>query len=86
MKTLNQLWSDWKAQSRKNKINGIKRDFEVTEKDGKIYLTICGHAFAEMKIFESISDATRRLKEARDAALKYEGCFEKDENNEYKGL
>ena len=55
MKTWKQLWNDWKVQSRKNKIGGIKHEFEVTEKDGNIYITLCGHAFAALK-FEGLED------------------------------
>ena len=85
MKTWKQLWNDWKVQSRKNKIGGIKHEFEVAEKDGNIYITLCGHAFAAIQSYESVSEINRRIKDARKAALKFEG-LEDDEDNKREGL
>ena len=85
MKTWKQLWNDWKVQSRKNKISGIKLEFEFAEKDGNIYITLCGHAFAAIPSYESVSEINRRIKDARKAALKFEG-LEDDEDNKREGL
>ena len=73
MKTLKQLLNEYKEKSKKNKINNIKRDFDVDEKNGRIYITLCGHAFAEMPMYASAYDITNKLEEARKAAMEFEG-------------
>lgn len=51
----------------------IKSEFYVSERDGYIYLIHSGFAFAKMPTYESASEITSKLNEARKAALEFEG-------------
>lgn len=73
MKSLAQVWTDHKEKSTANEIAAIKSDFKVCEKDGKIYLTHNGYAFATMPKESTAAEIAAKLNEARKAALEFEG-------------
>ena len=50
-----------------------------------LFRSLCGHAFAAIPSYESVSEINRRIKDARKAALKFEG-LEDDEDNKREGL
>jgi len=71
--TLKVWWNDHKEQSLKNEANAINADFKVCEKDGKIYLTHHGYAFAVMSKDATAAAIAAKLNEARKAALGFGG-------------
>lgn len=73
MKKIIDWWNDRKESSRKNEIENIKGDFKVAERNGKIYMTHHGFAFAVIAKDMSASEIAAKLNEARKAALEFEG-------------
>lgn len=73
MKTIRQWWDDRKESSRKNEAENIKSGFKVAEKNGKIYITHHGYAFAVIAKDATAAEIASKLNEARKAALEFEG-------------
>lgn len=73
MKTIRQWWADRKESSRKNELENIKSGFKVAEKNGKIYITHHGYAFAVIAKDSTAAEIASKLNEARKAALEFEG-------------
>lgn len=73
MNRLVQWWNDHKDEARKTEMNNIKSDFKVVERNGKVFLTHQGYAFAEIDKYASASTIVDKLNEARKAALEFEG-------------
>lgn len=73
MKTLKQILTDYKERVKRNKIEALKNSFDVAEKNGKIFITQNGSAFAVMETYTSAREITERLESARRAALEYDG-------------
>lgn len=67
------LWTKWKGHAKRNEANVIKSHYDVCEKDGRIYLTHCGTAYAVMSEHVSAAEIAEKLNEARKAALEFEG-------------
>ena len=71
METIKKFLSDKKEQNRRQYEESLKKDFDVAERNGSLYLTHCGVAF--MKI-ESMSDAdsvAKSLNVARSTAVEF---------------
>lgn len=73
MSKMVQWWNDHKNEARKTEMNNITSDFKVVERNGKVFLTHQGYAFAEVAKDASVSVIVNKLNEARKAALEFEG-------------
>ena len=73
MKKITQWRAKYKEQVRKNQLENIKSDFKVAEKNGKIYITHHGYAFAVIAKDATAAEIASKLNEARKAALEFEG-------------
>lgn len=62
----------YKEKSAANETAAIKSDFKLCEKNGKIYLTHQGYAFAVMTNKETAENIASRLNAARNAAIEFE--------------
>lgn len=73
MKIIKQWWIDHKEKQKKDTVENIRSDFKVHERDGSIYLTHNGFAFALMSSHATADEIAAKLNEARKAALEFEG-------------
>lgn len=70
---LKEWWTNHRAQSLRNEAEAMKEQFDLCEKDGKIYLIHCGTAYSVMPEYASAAEIAAKLDEARKAALEFEG-------------
>lgn len=68
-------WTKHKEKSANNNISGIRSDFRVCEKNGKIYLLHNGYAFAAMQKDATATEIAEKLNAARDVAVEFEGLW-----------
>lgn len=75
MKTIEQWWNSHKNKNRINEVRNIRSDFKICERNGLIYLTHNGYAFATMPKHATADEIATKLNEARQAALEFEGLL-----------
>lgn len=63
----------WRHSENMRKASRVEMDFRVSERDGRIYLTHLGFAFAKMPLGVTAAEIANELNNARNAALEYEG-------------
>lgn len=73
MNKLRKWWSTHKKAAERRRAYEFAQDFRVVERNGKMYLTCCGTAFAEISTHASASEIVTLLNYARKAALEFEG-------------
>ena len=73
MNAIEQWWNNHKNQNRINEAKNIRSDFKVCARNGLIYLTHNGCAFAVMPPHATADEIAFKLNEARQAALEFEG-------------
>ncbi len=68
---LSSLRSTRKENNERKELSYINSQFQVTEKNGSMYLTYCDVPFHKLDYDMSVSDVIAKLNEARSSAIEY---------------
>lgn len=73
MNILKKWFEKQKFKTAQQKIESIRNDFSIIEKDNGLWLTHLGVAFKEVDSNKSARDAAQELNQARLTAIRYAG-------------